>query len=93
VNKEEAAIVQELLDATNALHTLHGSTNIHGGPGSVGGAAMTAHCALNCSVMDARFDPETKTMIGDATRSIHHDELERHHDALLAVQNLIWGAK
>ena len=46
--------IQEFVAATDALHVIHGSTNVHPNAYNAGypaGAAMTPHCGWACDVV------------------------------------------
>ena len=80
IPKFVADAVKEYVAAMDALHTTHGSTNVHGGPGSIGGAAMTDHCAWTCHVVDGKLNFETRKFEGTG-KPIHAAELERVYQA------------
>lgn len=45
-----AQAAKEFRDASQAMHVVHGSTDVHG-HGGIAGAAMTPHCAWQCNVL------------------------------------------
>lgn len=42
--------VREYMEASEALHTVHGSSDVHG-HGGIAAAVMTPHCAWSCNVV------------------------------------------
>lgn len=48
---------ERYLAATDALHVVHPSTDVHG-RGGLAGAAMTPHCAWQCNVVGAHVQEE-----------------------------------
>jgi len=82
---EIAKAAREYRDAVQALHTTHGSTDVHG-DGGFAGQAMTDHCAWTCHAFDARLDTASGKIVGDMNRRLHEDVLSRYEaaDAKLA---------
>jgi len=91
MSKELTDAVIEYKAAVEALHTVHGSGDVH----SMGGVStqdITEHCALICGALDARVVPDGKgglTVVGDANRRFHEDVLVRYEQAKLKLEELL----
>jgi hypothetical protein len=73
---ELETIAQRYMNAVDALHTVHSSTDVHGS-GPIAGQAITPHCGLICNATGGYFDAETRTLVDGAPP--HASELEEYY--------------
>lgn len=76
------------MEAVNALHTHHSTTDVHE-TGGIAGQALTDHCAWTCKALDAHLNPVTMKIEGDMSRRFHEEVLKRYEDAENALTTLL----
>lgn len=93
-NPEEATLIElatEYKLASEALHTMHSTTDVHG-HGGIAGQAFTNHCAWQCNVLQAKFNPETGEVTG-SMESIHKEQQTRYYAAKFALEEYLANAE
>lgn len=80
--------VWEFLEAEEAMHTMHGSGDVHN-KGGIATAAITPHCAVICNVYEGKFNPETHEFEGRTGLREHHAERDRYEAARAELERLV----
>jgi len=83
---ELAIAARRFMEAVDALHTVHSTTDVHN-LGGVAGQAITEHCALICRDTGDRFDSATLSVIQGERP--HRSELTEYNEAKSRLEGLI----
>lgn len=78
---------QEFLAATDSLHVVHPTTDVHG-HGGVAGRAVTPHCAWECRAVDSRLTqvPGGGYQVIGTGRLVHEAAILRLTEARFALE-------
>lgn len=67
--EELKAAAKEYLAAVRALHTTHGSSDVHG-KGGIAAAAVTPHCGMICNTSGEHLEEKRRYMMADAALAV-----------------------